>query len=147
MHMACAVGGSRPEDKDVGVGVRLGADPQKNVGGSEVHEVTFLYKLAQGESPSMISAFLSTSLATRTSIHRLGACPRSYGTNVARLAGLPERVVKRAAHMSRAKEQGEQEAAGASVALDKPSLPRAPSSWSRQARARMIRWFPSVVVW
>eukprot|EP00955_Chlamydomonas_euryale_P062237 358316-Chlamydomonas_euryale.AAC.6 len=33
-----------------------------------------------------------------------GACPRSYGTNVARLAGLPERVVRRAAVMSGSKE-------------------------------------------
>ena len=44
-----------------------------------------------------------------------GACPRSYGTNVARLAGLPERVVQRAAHMSRAKEQEEQTAATAAA--------------------------------
>eukprot|EP00983_Pelagomonas_calceolata_P024037 756079-Pelagomonas_calceolata.AAC.5 len=29
-----------------------------------------------------------------------GACPKSYGTNVARLAGLPASVVSRAAHMS-----------------------------------------------
>lgn len=29
-----------------------------------------------------------------------GACPKSYGTNVARLAGLPDAVVTRAAHMS-----------------------------------------------
>ena len=39
-------------------------------------QVTFLYKLAQG------------------------ACPRSYGVNVARLAGLPESVLKRATSFS-----------------------------------------------
>lgn len=45
-------------------------------GGAAVEEVTFLYKLTQG------------------------ACPKSYGVNVARLAGLPESIVKRAAVVS-----------------------------------------------
>ena len=78
MHMACAVGGASEEETDdaqMAPGER-GAP----VGEGLVREVTFLYKLAPG------------------------ACPRSYGTNVARLAGLPERVVLRAAHMSQAKE-------------------------------------------
>ena len=39
-------------------------------------QVTFLYKLAEG------------------------ACPRSYGVNVARLAGLPESVLQRASNFS-----------------------------------------------
>ena len=46
-------------------------------------EVTFLYKLAKG------------------------ACPKSYGTNVARLAGLPERVIQRAAAISKERERQE----------------------------------------
>eukprot|EP00887_Chlorella_sp_A99_P007330 scaffold2.g7330.t1 len=43
---------------------------------AEVEEVTFLYKLTDG------------------------SCPRSYGVNVARLAGLPDAVVRRAAEVS-----------------------------------------------
>ncbi|GJV27810.1 DNA mismatch repair protein MSH6 [Tanacetum coccineum] len=44
---------------------------RNGVGGLE--EVTFLYKLT------------------------LGACPKSYGVNVARLAGLPDNVLQKAA--------------------------------------------------
>ncbi|KXZ50845.1 hypothetical protein GPECTOR_15g531 [Gonium pectorale] len=44
--------------------------------GAGPEEVTFLYRLT------------------------VGACPKSYGTNVARLAGLPPRVVERAAEVS-----------------------------------------------
>lgn len=54
--------------------------PAAVAGGAE--EVTFLYKLAAG------------------------ACPKSYGTNVARLAGLPESVVHRAAIISEQREEG-----------------------------------------
>lgn len=58
--------------------------------GDSAESVTFLYKLAEG------------------------ACPKSYGTNVARLAGLPEVVVRRAAAISGAKEEvSGAEAAGA----------------------------------
>ena len=46
--------------------------PPTEVGG--VEEVTFLYRLTDG------------------------ACPKSYGAHVARLAGLPDEVVRRAAH-------------------------------------------------
>lgn len=48
--------------------------------GSAAEEVTFLYKLSAG------------------------ACPKSYGTNVARLAGLPQSVVDRAAAISEKRE-------------------------------------------
>lgn len=51
----------------------------------EVEEVTFLYRLTDG------------------------ACPKSYGVNVARLAGLPEEVVYRAAVVS---EQAEERGVG-----------------------------------
>ena len=80
MHMACAVGGATSEEQEAEE-VPPGAAGGRSAEGAMVREVTFLYKLAKG------------------------ACPRSYGTNVARLAGLPERVVLRAAHMSHAKEQ------------------------------------------
>jgi DNA mismatch repair protein MSH6 len=56
------------------------AEKEKEGEGQGEEEVTFLYKLAKG------------------------ACPKSYGTNVARLAGLPERVIKRAAAISRERE-------------------------------------------
>lgn len=49
-------------------------------------EVTFLYKLAEG------------------------ACPKSYGTNVARLAGLPEEVVEMAAELSEDMERRQRQA-------------------------------------
>jgi hypothetical protein len=48
-----------------------------------------------------------------------GACPRSYGTNVARLAGLPEQVVMRAAHISHAKELEKESLEGSSEMLGK----------------------------
>ncbi|GIL60874.1 hypothetical protein Vafri_15713 [Volvox africanus] len=49
---------------------------QESSGSEPINEVTFLYRLTRG------------------------ACPKSYGTNVARLAGLPPRVVTRAAQVS-----------------------------------------------
>lgn len=49
---------------------------------SSIPRVTFLYKLVKG------------------------ACPKSYGTNVARLAGLPETVVARAAALAAELEEG-----------------------------------------
>lgn len=42
----------------------------------QVPDICFLYKLTEG------------------------ACPKSYGTNVARLAGLPDAIVQRAAEFS-----------------------------------------------
>ena len=99
MHMACAVGGASEEETDDapmasgegsgGLAGGMQVEEGSAVGEGVVREVTFLYKLAPG------------------------ACPRSYGTNVARLAGLPERVVLRAAHMSRAKELRDVTAAAA----------------------------------
>jgi DNA mismatch repair protein MSH6 len=51
-----------------------------------------------------------------------GACPKSYGTNVARLAGLPGSVVARAAVMSASREaiatSGQQRPAAAAAAGD-----------------------------
>lgn len=47
-----------------------------------------------------------------------GACPKSYGTNVARLAGLPPSVLARAAEMSASRE-----ALAAGVALADPPTP------------------------
>ncbi len=43
-----------------------------------------------------------------------GTCPKSYGTNVARLAGLPAHIVARAAHMSAATQGGKARDAAAS---------------------------------
>lgn len=60
--------------------------PPSEPGGAE--EVTFLYKLLDG------------------------ACPKSYGTNVARLAGLPDCVVRRAAAKA-AESEAERQASGA----------------------------------
>ncbi|KAL4857543.1 DNA mismatch repair protein 6 [Chlorella vulgaris] len=54
-----------------------------------LEEVTFLYRLADG------------------------ACPKSYGTNVARLAGLPDAVVRRAAAKAQESEEERQAAAAA----------------------------------
>lgn len=54
--------------------MHMGCDVSSGEDGGE--EVTFLYKLTRG------------------------ACPRSYGTNVAKLAGLPATVVSRAAEIS-----------------------------------------------
>jgi DNA mismatch repair protein MSH6 len=55
--------------------MHMGCDVSSN-GAEGGEEVTFLYKLTEG------------------------ACPRSYGTNVARLAGLPHNVISRAAAIS-----------------------------------------------
>jgi len=65
-------------------------DDDDEGGGGVVEQVTFLYKLTQG------------------------ACPKSYGVNVARLAGLPESIVKRAAVVSSQtqKEREQQEGIG-----------------------------------
>jgi len=60
------------------MGCRVGAAPPGAPPGRE--EVTFLYRL------------------------RPGACPKSYGVHVARLAGLPERVLERAAQRAAALE-------------------------------------------
>ena len=72
-------------------------------GGAVVEEVTFLYKLTQG------------------------ACPKSYGVNVARLAGLPERIVKRAAVVSSQtqKEREQQEGMGVGGEEEEEELCRA----------------------
>lgn len=50
----------------------------------DVEEVTFLYRLTDG------------------------ACPKSYGANVARLAGLPDVVVRRAAAKAQESEEARQ---------------------------------------
>lgn len=59
--------------------------PPSQPGGLE--EITFLYKLTDG------------------------ACPKSYGANVARLAGLPDEVVRRAADKAAESEVARQQAA------------------------------------
>lgn len=64
--------------------------PPSQPGGAE--EVTFLYRLTDG------------------------ACPKSYGTNVARLAGLPDAVVRRAAQKAQEGEEARQAAAGGGAA-------------------------------
>ncbi|KAF5838281.1 muts domain V-domain-containing protein [Dunaliella salina] len=73
MHMACAVSGPQGQQH-----APMEGEEEEPAVAQEglVPEVTFLYKLVPG------------------------ACPKSYGTNVARLAGLPASVVSRAAHMS-----------------------------------------------
>lgn len=75
MHMACAVDG---EEEDVEM--VEGAEGHQPPATSGAATVTFLYQL------------------------RGGSCPKSYGTNVARLAGLPASVVARAAQISQEKE-------------------------------------------
>jgi DNA mismatch repair protein MSH6 len=91
MHMACAVADEQREQggQQQGQEGAAGEDGRTRAaagggggggGGSDLAEVTFLYKLTHG------------------------ACPRSYGTNVARLAGLPASVVARAAEMSASRE-------------------------------------------
>ncbi|GLC55756.1 hypothetical protein PLESTB_001025500 [Pleodorina starrii] len=64
---------------------------QKKPGGEEV---TFLYRLSHG------------------------ACPKSYGTNVARLAGLPPKVVARAAEVSAQWNQRQQQPAQPATEAD-----------------------------
>ena len=68
---------------------------------SSIPRVTFLYKLVRG------------------------ACPKSYGTNVARLAGLPEPVVARAAALAAELEEEGKESSGGddSAAAPSPSTP------------------------
>jgi DNA mismatch repair protein MSH6 len=46
-----------------------------------------------------------------------GTCPKSYGTNVARLAGLPAHIVARAAHMSAATQGGNASDVGGAAAV------------------------------
>lgn len=65
-----------------GEGARGGAPGEGGDEGADVPEVVFLYRLASG------------------------ACPKSYGPNVARLAGLPKSVVQRATAISRRVERG-----------------------------------------
>ena len=67
--------------------VRLGHMGCEVRGDPGAEEVTFLYKLTQG------------------------ACPKSYGVNVARLAGLPEEVVQAASKASREMEESTTERA------------------------------------
>mmetsp|Transcript_20117 Transcript_20117/g.43814 ORF Transcript_20117/g.43814 Transcript_20117/m.43814 type:complete len:279 (+) Transcript_20117:142-978(+) len=108
MHMACAVSGGEQQQP----GEAAGGDPMELdqqaagvSGGKEVddvQEVTFLYRLTQG------------------------ACPKSYGTNVARLAGLPASVVQRAAHMSCVNEQAAKQAGGAGAGAMQVDAAQAP---------------------
>jgi DNA mismatch repair protein MutS len=60
---------------------------------------------------------------------RMGAADRSYGVQVARLAGLPDAVVARAREVLDALEQGEREGAGAAKAMidDLPLFAAVPS--------------------
>ena len=64
--------------------------------GSLSLQVTFLYKLTGG------------------------SCPKSYGTNVARLAGLPDQLVKRASEMAATLELDAQKEATTSTASETP---------------------------
>ena len=68
---------------------RVDNDDDDSPGPSSIPRVTFLYKLVRG------------------------ACPKSYGTNVARLAGLPEPVIARAAALAvELEEEGWEEGKG-----------------------------------
>lgn len=85
-HMACKVTPA-PGARDADAGA---GDADADASG--VEQVTFLYKLSEG------------------------SCPRSYGVNVARLAGLPEPIVRRAAAVSERIEAARQAAATAAAA-------------------------------
>jgi DNA mismatch repair protein MSH6 len=67
-------------------------------------DVTGASAPSSGAAPPLASA---TSDADVTFLYKLcaGPCPRSFGLNVARLAGMPEPVVKRAAEQGRLMEQ------------------------------------------
>ncbi|WIA28905.1 hypothetical protein OEZ86_011429 [Tetradesmus obliquus] len=99
MHMACAVAEQPEQQQQQDAGEEGGTSRAAPADGG-VAEVTFLYKLTAG------------------------ACPKSYGTNVARLAGLPGSVVARAGVMSASREalatRGQQPAAAAAAAAGAP---------------------------
>jgi DNA mismatch repair protein MSH6 len=84
-HRLAAAAGAHPGVVALAhMGCHVSAPAAADNPGSSVHgreEVTFLYKL------------------------RPGACPKSYGVNVARLAGLPERVLAAAAARAAALEE------------------------------------------
>lgn len=93
MHMACAVSGGAGDEEEAmevdgavgaggGSGAAASAPADRGDAAVDLPDVTFLYQLAPG------------------------ACPKSYGTNVARLAGLPAAVVSRAAAVSQEKLSG-----------------------------------------
>jgi len=77
-------------------------------------EVTFLYTLAAG------------------------ACPKSYGTNVARLAGLPASVVRRAAEIS-SRLDGSDAGAGAAAAAAKAVAAALDGAGGRAARLAALQ--------
>lgn len=94
-HMACKVTPAADRSQEGGEASACVADGscQDGTGGGSgagVEEVTFLYRLTDG------------------------SCPRSYGVNVARLAGLPESVVRRAGEVSEQVEAARKAGAGGS---------------------------------
>jgi DNA mismatch repair ATPase MutS len=93
MHMACALrrrggGGGAGGGGAAAVAAAAAGAGGVSAGAAAAPEVTFLYKLTPG------------------------GCPKSYGTNVARLAGLPEAVVRRAALLAAAHSSLADEAGG-----------------------------------
>eukprot|EP00775_Hariotina_reticulata_P005635 gene5635-5874_t len=115
MHMACAVA-----EQDEAQAAAAAADGGSGGGGGgstgdaneeQVAEVTFLYKLTPG------------------------ACPKSYGTNVARLAGLPASVVTRAAIIS----AGREAACSAGSQQQQPRQPEAGQAAAQQLLAQVCR--------
>jgi len=96
--LAVARGGALPMHMSCRVDENDSDDPSSS---SSIPRVTFLYKLVRG------------------------ACPKSYGTNVARLAGLPEPVVARAAALAAELEEEGKESSGGddSAAAPSPSTP------------------------
>jgi DNA mismatch repair protein MSH6 len=112
MHMACALRRAAA----AGGGGDEGGDGSAAAAAAPP-EVTFLYKLTPG------------------------GCPKSYGTNVARLAGLPEAVVRRAAllaaaHASLAEGGGGHEAA---VGEGKASAGAAEAAAVAAVAAKVVR--------
>ena len=77
-HMSCLVQSGNNAWAD---GIREGEENEKEKGDDKEEEVTFLYKLCPGSSP------------------------RSYGINVARLAGLPQAVLDLAREKSKSFER------------------------------------------
>jgi DNA mismatch repair protein MutS len=81
---------------------------------------------------------------------RPGGTDRSYGIHVARLAGLPERVLRRAAAVLKRLEEGEARSAPSRLAEDLPLFaaasqpsPAAPSRWPGRCRTCTARRRPS----
>jgi DNA mismatch repair protein MutS len=83
---------------------------------------------------------------------RAGAADRSYGVQVAKLAGLPPSVIERAQSVLEALEKGEREGPERSTLIDdlplfsvKPQAPRAPTGGPGKLEARLSEVHPDTL--